>query len=162
MNPTGEWYQAAGLGILGWGCLALAGRAVLHQKVQEWWVWACGIVGAILCLASGTYLANTGIAKGVVGFIKGWPLVAFIVFVVVVVGVVKLPFAAMPDRFHSLAITMGVAVFVLCLPSLIQFVPGKAGVNVEGAMTSISRPIKEHTAQWFDPDYKESGSEADR
>lgn len=155
---SGDWYQAAGFLVVGWALIAIAGAFVIGQRGQEWYTWAVGLAGALSTLAAGTYIANTGLVKGVVDFARDHPLLAFILFIVFLVLLIKAAAMAIPDKFHPASFGLAIVMALTLLPSGVAFIPGTFGDQVNAANDSFSSMVNDEAGGWFRPHGNQPGA----
>jgi hypothetical protein len=149
LEPTTTWYYVAGLGVLGWIFLSILGAAAIGGNAQTWWAWGCGVIGALLCLGAGVYLSDVPQVRDLAGALADFRIVAFVIFVVVLVMTAKLVAGGVPDQYHPISITTGLAVFAVLLPTLAGFVPGSAGTHLRDGVDSVSAVVIDQTDGLF-------------
>lgn len=148
---SGDWFQAAGFAVLGWGLIAVAGALTIKGRGQQWYTWTCGVLGALSTLAAGTYIADLNLVRGVIGFIESYPLITFILFIVTLAGLFRLGAMFIPDDFHPLSFGVAAVMLLMLVPSAVQFIPGDVGAGVQSVEGTYSSMVRGEAGTWFRP-----------
>ncbi len=150
-EPNSAWYYVGGLGVIGWAFLAAFVEFRTPGKSATWVAWGCAAIGVLSCLGAGVYLARIKQARDVIGFIADFKILAFIVFVCVLVGIVKLVVGFVPNDYHPWALTTGLAIFAAFLPLILHadLIPGSIGHGLRTGTDEVSQQVVAHTNGWF-------------
>jgi hypothetical protein len=146
------WVYVLGFGAVGWMLFKLARRILTNYKqVDDWLGYLVGVAGLAAFVLSGVYATNTWI-YGVIGWFKGWEIVALGIFLAVVGTAIYTLFALVPDRYSPEAtIGLGLALAWVIVPSALAqgYVPGTVGATISQAVQTVTGPLIANTSGWF-------------